>query len=55
MCKYTPMIYKVMSITNAIEAFYRQLPRNTKTKSTFSSDTELTKLLSLVQRDISAK
>lgn len=53
--KYTKEIRKLIYTTNAIEGFHRQVRKVTKTKTAFTSDMALLKLIFLAQHNISKK
>jgi len=55
MFEYSPEIRKVIYTTNMIEGFNNGIKRITKTKSSFTSDEALFKLLYLVSQDITKK
>src|SRR4030066_780573 len=53
--KYSEDIRRVIYTTNAIEGFHRQVRKVTKSKTAFTSDMALLKLIYLAQRNISKK
>jgi transposase-like protein len=53
--KYTENVRKLIYTTNAIEGFHRQVRKVTKTKTAFTTDMALLKLIYLAQRNISKK
>jgi transposase-like protein len=53
--KYSQDIRKIIYTTNTVESFHRQLRKFTKTKSVFSTDTALEKILYLVMSNITKK
>lgn len=53
--QYPPAIRRIIYTTNTVEGFHRQLRKVTKTKSAFTSDNALLKLLYLAIEKITEK
>lgn len=53
--QYTPMIRKLIYITNTVEGYHRQIRKVTKNKGVFPNDTALEKLVYLAYRNIRKK